>query len=451
MSTGTSLACYGCVEFANNERTMAYYKWACAEGMFPERCQPKIYDLCKCPEDSLEEYTNPIDDSVCWYDSSVPESAEFLGVIVLNRPVKDSTASRDTTDGFLEGTILNRLKTKGRSFTFDVLLLATSCEGMAFGKEWLRALLEDAPCQTSPSTGGCLSCFGKRLGLRVFCPDGDTTDTGFHEWYSVGLIDGLAEVDENTARKECCCILQQMTFTLQSESPYSFAPDAIELCNTVASGDAYVECYDWSQSCDDDEDEEPNRCKFDPLCDVTTTLDFDPELPNDSCSPCTPLAKIVNACCTDDLPAVYDTTFKIDIYSGINPADADLLRRGMRDFRLKIYQNPKRLPCIIDEETAALWEAEIPCIEFATTYIPYDATLTIDGRTERVTMTCGNICKPYDFVITSADGPLFPLLSRCVPIMVVAEFGYYTSQLLPEGPGIKPSSVTVNSYLRFRN
>lgn len=449
-STGTSLACYGCVEFAHNERTLAYYQWACEQGMFPEACRPQVFDLCWCPEDSPNEpFTDPETDNVCWYDPAVPESKEFLGVIVLNRPAKGSTFEREVSDAFLEGSILSRPTIKGREFFFDVLLLATSPEGMNYGEEWLRALLEDAPCQGTAQTS-CQSCFGKRLGLRKFCPEGETTDSGFHEWYSVGLVDGLKEDNDETGLKHCCEIIKPMTFTMHSESPYSFAPDPALLCDTAASAAGYVRCFDWSEDWCTPEVVE-DRCYVDPLCDTAATIDFDPELANDDCEPCTPVAKVINACCTDDLPGVYDTTFKIDIYSGVNPADADLVRRGMRNFRLKVYQNPKRLPCIVDDATFELWKNEVPCIEFATTYIPYDATLTIDGRYERVTLTCGNVCKPYDFVLTSASGPLFPLLSRCTPMMIVAEFDYYTSQLVPAAAGIKPSRVTVNSYLRFRN
>lgn len=449
-NTGTSRACYGCVEFANNERTMAYYRWACSEGMFPPAGQPKFFDLCWCEDDAPEDpYVDPETDSVCWYDASVPESKEFLGVIILNRPVKNSTFEREVSDGFLEGSILGMPKKKGRSFVFDVILLATSCEGMAYGKEWLRSVLEDGPCSGTVGAS-CQSCFGKRLGLRVHCPEGDTTDGGFHEWYSVGLVDGIADSEEENTRKESCCIIQPMTFTMHSESPYSFAPDAIEICDATVD-DAYVRCYDWLNDGDCDEEDEPNRCSVDPLCDSDASLDFDPELSNPQCEICTPVARAITACCTNDLPAVYDTTFKIDIYAGINPADDDLIRRGMRNFRLKVYQNPKGLPCIIDDETYDAWINEEPCIEFATSYVPYDSVLTIDGRLERVTLTCGNVCKPYSFVITSADGPLFPLLSRCTPMMIVAEFDYYTSQLVPEAVGIKPSRITVDSYLRFRN
>jgi len=449
--SGTSIACYGCVDFANNERTLAYYNWACAEGMFPPNCTPRI-NLCVCDADAPNiPYVDPVTDEVCWYDPAAPESSEFLGVIVLNRPVKNSTFSRDVSDNFIEGSILNRAMIKGRSFVYDVLLLATSCEGMAYGKEWLRRLLEDAPC--SSSTSQCDPCFGKRMSIRTTCPTGAATDDGLHEWFGVGLVDGLADSDDQANTGKCCCVLQQMTFTMQSESPYSHATLPVGVCNLPVDPDDYTRCYDWLVDCIDCSCEvvECDRCKYDPVCSCFPFIIPEPELPRNECEDCIPLAKIYECCCSDDLPGVYDTTFKIDIYSGIDINNEEFLDRGLRDFVLKIYQNPKGLPCITDDESYEMWCNEVPCTEININYIPYDSTLTIDGRTEKVTLTCGGVCKPYDHRISNTKGSLFPLLSSCEPIMVCAEFSYYNSQLLDGSPGVSPSRIKVDSYLRFRN
>lgn len=450
-SNGNSLACYGCVDFANNERTLAYHKWACAEGMYGD-CRPDILSLCSCPDDSpAEPFTNPIDDEVCWYDSAVPESAEFLGVIILNNPVKNSTASREVTDAFLKGSILNRLKLKGRPFVFQVLLLATSCEGMNYGEEWLRSLLEDAPCQSDAGTR-CESCFGRRMGIRVHCPDGVTTDNGLHEWFDVGLVDGMAETEDAGARRQCCCIMKEFTFTMHSASPFSHSSEPTSICDQEVDPESFTHCFNWLTDCFDCcETEGCDRCKDDPICSCFPFTIPEPALPQDPCQGCEPLARIVQCCCTDDLPAIYTTTFKIDIYSGVDITNEAFLDAGMRDFRLRIFQNVKGLPCITDDESYEMWCNEVPCVELATTYIPYDSTLTIDGRTERVTLTCDGVCRPYDHVVSNTLGSLWPLESRCVPLMVCAEFSYYTSQLMPAGPGVRPSSVSVDSYLRFRN
>lgn len=421
--------------------------------MFPPACQPKTFDLCFCDDDSPEiPFQDPITDNVCWYDPAVPESSEFLGIIILNRPVKNSTFSREVSDAFVEGSILNRPNLRGRSFVFEALMVATSCEGMDYGKEWLRRLLEDAPCQ-SDAASRCDSCFGRRMSIRKHCPEGDTTDDGLHEWMSVGLIDGIEDSDENNSRKECCCILQPITFTMQSESPYSFSTVAETICDTDVDPDGYNRCFDWMNDCLDCNCDpvECDRCKYDPVCTCFPFIIPEPELPRDECDTCIPLARIIQCCCTDDLPAGYDSTFKIDIYSGIDFSNEAFLDAGMRDFRIRIFQNPKGLPCITDDESYEMWCNEIPCIELVTNYIPYDSTLTIDGRTQKVNLNCNGVCKPYQHKITSSTGQVFPLVSRCTPLMVCAEWSYYNTQLLPEAPGVKPAHISVSSYLKFRN
>lgn len=448
------MACYGCVEFANNERTLAYYKWACSEGIMPPDCRFQIFDLCYCAEDTPDGgFSNPIDDNVCWYDPTVPESAEFLGVIILNRPVKGSTFNREVSDGLIEGSVLNRGTLKGRSFVFDALLVATSCEGMAYGKEWLRRLLEDAPCQGAPGSA-CSSCFGRRMSLRVNCPSDEAADDGIHEWMSVGLVDGIQDNDDSNSSKACCCVRQPITFTMHSESPYSFSTVGETICDADADPEGYNRCYDWMNDCIEccPDPVDCDRCKYDPVCSCFPFVIPEPELPRDNaCSACTPLARVIQCCCSEDLPSGYDTTFKIDIYSGMDFSNQEYLDSGMRDFRIKIFQNPKGLPCITDDETYDMWCQEVPCVELVANYIPYDSTLTIDGRTQKVTLTCNGVCKPYQHVLTSSTGQIFPLTSNCVPIMVCAEFSYYSTQFLPESSGIKPAHVSVNSYRKFRN
>lgn len=452
MKEGNSLACYGCVDFANNERTLAYYQWACSEGMFGD-CKLDQFNPCFCDADTPEDaYTNPIDDEVCWYDPAVPESAEFLGVIILNNPVQSSTASREVKDGFLQGSVLGRLKLKGRAFVFEVILIATSCEGMNYGEEWLRRLLEDGPCANDVNVG-CETCFGRRLSTRVHCPQGDATDNGIHEWFDVGLVDGLTEVEGEGGKGNCCCAIKKFTFTMQSGSPFSFSNVATEICVQEASEDSYTRCYNWLTDCFDccDTGFDCDRCKYDPVCTCFPFIIPEPELPGNECIGCEPLARIIQCCCTDDLPAIYDTTFKIDIYSGVDLSNQDFLDNGMRDFRLRIFQNPAGLDCITDDDSYNLWCSQVPCVEIQTSYIPSDSTLTIDGRTQRVTLTCNGVCRPYDHVVTASNGALWPIESRCTPLMICAEFSAYSSQLMPAATGVKPSSITVDSYLKFRN
>jgi hypothetical protein len=452
-SSGKTYACFGCIDFAHNERTLTYYRWACANNMFPVGCTPRFDELCFCPDDTPvlpdAPFVDPITDEVCWYDPAIPESSEFLGVIILKvSGLRSSTFSREVGDGFLEGSILLRPKRRGKAFGFEVLLVATSCEGMDYGREWLRGILEEhSPCGTS----SCESCAGRQLLLRTHCAEDAVLDDGLHLWNSVGLVDGYQPTD-NSGHRTCCCVLESGTFTMQSESQYSFSQTGIVECEQDADPAAYVRCYNWLEDCLTCPDDCCDKCGFDALCTCFPPLPVEPEIITDQCF-CTPLAKIIQCCCVSGIPHGYDSTFKIDIYSGTDWSNDDFKQYGMRDYTLKIFDNPAGLPCITDDDSYQTWcDRANPCIELQVAYIPEDSTLTIDGRTGRVTLNCLGRCLPFDRVVSTASGgPVFPLTANCLPVMICSEHSYYGSQLQPAAAGILPSSVTVTRYLRFRN
>lgn len=449
MSIGTaknSFACYGCIDWANNARTLAYYKWACSQGMFPSGGEPIIDNICACPADD-GDWSDPETDNVCWFDANVPESNQFLGIVILSvAGSRNSTFSREVQDGMLEGSVLQRPRLRGRSFGFDVLLLATSCEGMEYGEEWFRRLLEDAQCA---SQNACSSCMGKELTLRIMCPDG-ATDDGLHVWQSTGLVDGLTIVDADYKQKASCCTIRHATFTMQSESPYSYSVDPVTSVFEEASVDTYTRCFDWEVDCLDCEEDCCDKCGFDALCTCYTPPKIVPVLVDDSCF-CEPLARVIQAGCINDPPGGYDTAFKIDVYSGTDFSNDQYKTIGLRNLRIRIYDNVLGLDCITDDDTYDIWcDRQASCAELMVAYVPEDSTLTIDGRTGRITLNCNGICRPYEHVVTASTGRVFPLITRCAPMMITAEFDYYNTQLLPASPGVKPASVTIDNYLRFR-
>lgn len=443
-----SFVCYGCVDFANNTRTLAYHQWACQAGMYPEGGTPIIENLCVCIDDN-GVYADPITDNVCWYDPLVPESAEFLGVIVLGiTGMRNSTFSREVLDGFLSGSILQRPRLRGKSFGFDVLLLATSCEGMNYGEEWLRSVLEDTGCQSATQ---CQSCGGREMAIRVHCAEDAVADDGLHVWHSVGLTDGMTAVDRQSRARGSCCTLRQFTFTMQSESPYSFSTPGVDLCTVEADPLGFVRCFNWSTDCFDCEEDCCDKCGFDALCTCYRPEPIETVMLGDDCF-CTPLAKIVGSCCASGLPHGYDTAFKIDVFSGTDWSNDHYKQYGMRNLTIKLYDNPMGLACITDDDSYDEWcRMAAPCAELKIAYVPENSTLTIDGRTEKITLSCNGKCIPYGHVVTASDGTVFPLISRCHPMMVVSEWDYYNTQVLPAAAGVAPASVSVQSFLRFRN
>lgn len=460
MSTRHSFAQFGCAVFADNARTFAYHQWACANNLYPEGCQVDLLD-CSCPLDSSpSQFTNPADDLAPWYDPADPASTEFLGALILGvSGVSDSTVKREPSDAFGDGTVLNRQRLTGRSFPFELVLLSTSCRGADFGVEWLRRVLETDLCGCGPTP--CESCYGKRLTLRRNCDDPNPCDTGLRHWESVGVVDGIKVT--TGSNETCCCVVQKATFLLQSESPFSFGCEDIG-CNINSVEDPYFDrCFDWAAECDECCSEDVraarrkcDRCQTDPICSDLTT---DDPLPTslstiDPCY-CEPLVRRIQACCVEDIgSAGFDTALKIDIFSGLDPSgdfDADyFVEHGLRNMRISIFDNPDSLPCIIDEETYDAWCATRPKprFELQIPYIPSNALLTIDGRSNRVSLECDGVCRPFPYSIDSKKGTLFPLITNCAPMMVSVEWDTMQSQLR-EGPGLIPSTFTLSTYRRW--
>ena len=114
-ATRYSFAQFGCAQFADNARTYAYHKWACANNLYPDTCIPEMFD-CSCDLDDLSIPVDPATDPAPWYDANDPASTEFLGAMILEiKGLNDSTVSRQPTDAFGDGTILNRQRLAGRS------------------------------------------------------------------------------------------------------------------------------------------------------------------------------------------------------------------------------------------------------------------------------------------------------------------------------------------------
>lgn len=464
-STRHSFAQFGCAPFADNARTLAYHEWACREGLYPDECEVELWD-CSCPLDAPDvPFTTPDDPAnpAPWYDPNDPASMEFLGAMILGiAGMTDSTAKRDPSDAFGDGTILNRLRLAGRSFTFEILLLSTSCRGADYGVEWLRRVLETDLCGCGPNP--CEACYGKELTVRRSCDDaGEECDSGLRSWSSVGVVDGIKVTTDG--EDACCCVVQRATFVMQSEQPYSFGCTT-EACAINSATTPYFEkCFDWGSECDDccDEDRYGNRrkcdrCLTDPLCEDITVDDPRPTSIDAfvDCY-CEPLQRRIQSCCVQEIGAAgFDTALTIEVFSGVDGSgDADALyfaKYGLRNLRISIFDNPDSLPCITDEESYDAFCATRPKprFELQMPYIPANSTLTIDGRSQRVFLECDGKCRPFPYALDNTKGRLFPLVTNCEPMIVTFEWDTDNSQLRT-GPGRVPSMIDIQTHRRWRS
>jgi hypothetical protein len=127
-------------------------------------------------------------DPAPWYDAAAPHSADFLGIVLLDLAV-DVQATRPAVQrtGGRGGTAIGTEAVAGATMTIRAWLVARTAQGLAYGRQWLRARLGQDPCNT---------CALNRLRYHEFCANG--VPVGLGEWllYDVGVTgDGIRRVD----------------------------------------------------------------------------------------------------------------------------------------------------------------------------------------------------------------------------------------------------------------
>lgn len=471
-----SYICYGCADFINDARTIAYHRWACANGLYECENVPQQLNECFCDADgSIDDYTDPVTDGVCWYDPTIPESAEFLGVLVRDRVAgsRDSTFTRGVADRVARGSVLQRSRLRGRSFGFEIVILGTTCQGVEYGIEWLRRTLELAGCDTAEQ---CDACNGRRMRARVYCPSETATeDNGLRDWLNVGLVDGLVEVDDPVMDRACCCV-RAYTFTMQSEVPFSFTAVGDEETIEADDDTSYQGCYDWSLGCVECGNSDCiecescasildtcdkcrakcgacNRCGYDPVCQTVAVRPIPPILIEpDDCIVCDPLSKIIQCFAVTGIDGQIDSTWLIDVFSGFDLDNPNFQSRGLRNVAVKIFQNPLALPPPTDDATYKNWLRKEACSDIRVRFVPPNAHLVIDGRAETVNVVCDGVCVPLEQVVTGrTSAQVFPLGISCYDALVCVEWDATQVQLVDNPPRALRSSVTVQRYRRWRN
>ena len=459
--------CFGCTELVNDARTIAYHKWAGAEKKYSCGSCIENVQQCYCELDGVpDDYTDPVTDEAPWYDAAIPESEDFLGILVQSvNGARGSTYSRGVGEAITEGSVFQRSQLGGRTFVFEVVLLGTSCAGLEYGWDWVRRTLEEGACGNT----GCTSCAGEEMLLRVFCPEAGEPDNGLRTWTGVATVDGMNEVSDESF--QCCCY-RRATFTLHSESPYSYSNEQ-GLCVLDADPGAYEKCIDWGTFCVNCNSsncvactscgEETNscagcraacgpcdRCGYDPLCPQNNIVKVLPLFIEDTCF-CEPITKVVQCCTVDNLPSCVDTTFRLELFSGAAVDNDVFTENGLRNVRLKIWENPLLLPPPTDDATYEPWKLRDPCAQLDIAYVPSDTRLVVDGRNERITLECAGRCLPYSQVVSSRQGTqTFPLTAVCHDLLICVEWDAVQTQFDAVGVN-KPSSLTVDSFLRWRS
>lgn len=438
--------CLGCVAVVDNERTNAYVKWARTTGrMGPECCS--YVNLGYCELDSPPTpYDNPISDQVCWYDPDIPESADFLGLWVVSMDgMEDDGWSVGTNDVGADGYSFNRPFQPGRTLTFDVMLMATSCCGMDYGYNWLVNVLKGQGCAHGGANKFSDKCGTTEMTVRVCCPEEGAEDTGLRIFPSAKLTDGVKRADGDR-RDSCCCNYRRYTFVIQTGTHHAFSPPVVVCGPTSPDGSPEnAQCRDW------------DGCEFveeiNPCVDPTGCGDLFPEAfvsPSlrDECF-CPPWSQTRTCCCVDEYQTGATTrALIIDIFAGSKPFDPVHTRLGTRNVEILVFENPMRLPCPTTQEEYNLLVSTRPvCARVKVGYIPSGGLLRIDGRTGEAYIVCaGQKIPVYDGV----SGDLKKLETGCNPLIACALWDENNAVLAPVAtPGDKPSTITVSVARKF--
>lgn len=224
----TPYLCLGGVEVSNDARTAAYVNNIGLPGaIMSQDCPCAAYD---------QGYDLPLLDPAPWYESTRPESADFLGFVSFNSRLTSPHARTITSTQV--GGQLDPLRFGTRSVLVTGTMLAVTPRGMAYGERWLAEILTGSPCNGN--------CEGNDLVYLPACSEDETYDADgeFRTLVNVGISErpefsNLEDLPE--------CSVQQATFALTSQMPWIYHPTTrcVDEQTLVSSPSCALTTPDW--------------------------------------------------------------------------------------------------------------------------------------------------------------------------------------------------------------
>lgn len=410
-------------EFVNTQRTIAYIKnFGLPISVDADCWCPQIQALAGC-DTPATGYSFPSQDPAPWYDNAIPESGDFLGMLVTEFDGLGSTFTRSTFDTLQGGAVLGRLRAQARTLTWRGFLFGRTCCAAEYGLRWLTAQLSGG--------AGCDGCDGSEIDILLCCPDvtgtvptggcdvtpvndcitglpigttpaiGSTmADDAFRTFFRAGLIDGPKILSQRTFGCGGDCddgpgCLIEVEFSIVCGNPYMHKQQKLvcekpfPACDTdchpgnplfvKTPTTTYPASSADAQACLNSLDcaaTAPANCTTDPNC-PTAVL---PEIPEfiDPCG-CEPIFT-ATVCCeiSNDLYGqFFEGVPTIEITSGPT--------LPLRNVVLSFYENPQERTCT---DTDLFISDCFKCAKMIIRYVPPNTTVTVDAVSKRVNAKC---------------------------------------------------------------
>jgi hypothetical protein len=372
--------CIAGVEVANACRTQAYL------ANLGNKCQITC-GTANCCSEAFDDgpYLTPADDDAPWFDPSVPESADVLGVLIEDITVSTPLV-RDMTNR-LWGGALGPKRYGGREIVISGWIYTRTCQATDYARQWLFEALNSDVCSTT-------GCDGVNMELYNSCGV-----DGLRSFKNVGLTDFQWDTEPDYP----CYCGAKFEATFSAEIPWAFMEPSVCYDGPARTGDAVcVEC----NPC-------PTREPKDCTCGCVDSTPRVVETVNYQSCFCPPDV-ITRVCCDIVPPRIWGSaTMVATIYGGT---------AGLKNMRIKGFANPLSLPADHPQ-----FDCAEPCILMDVECIPPGGTLTIDGTVRKAKVDCDGVSHSA-FGYLSADGRRFGWPDTdCTPLLFCVEADWYNT------------------------
>lgn len=301
-------------------------------------------------------FTDPLSDDAPWFDPSVVESADVIGVwlndLVLSTPFKREV--RDKT----WGTSLGRVRWVGREMLLSGVIFTKNVAATEYARQWLFEALQ----------GGCGAgpCGLPDATIYKTCEDSSKRTLR-----RIGLVGWQWTQDADDFPS---CWGGKFEATLRAESPFLYHDAVTAYDGPLVPGEQEPFC-NVCGNC-------PPLPSSDPL--VCGCMDVPSRVvPVPAGDDCFCLPVTANRLVTAVAPATYwtDATAIIKITAGFLGAQGT--DPGLRNVRIRAWPNPLGYSALADADK---FECIPACMEIDVACVPRGAILTIDGTTRRATL-----------------------------------------------------------------